>query len=391
MTSLQNAMLTQPPMALYVHFPWCVRKCPYCDFNSHAVSGELPVKAYIAALIRDLAFEADHLAHRPIQSVFFGGGTPSLFPPDAIARFLDAATRSVTFVDDAEITLEVNPGASEHGLFAGYRRSGVNRLSIGVQSFQDAHLQRLGRIHSSADADRAIRRAQDAGLSNLNIDVMYALPGQSVSQAEDDIAHACALAPSHISYYQLTLEPNTYFFVHPPKQLPDEDLAWEIQQRGQALLHRAGFQHYEVSAYRLGEQHCKHNLNYWQFGDYVGIGAGAHGKYTDMTDATIMRRWKQRQPQAYLQNAGTPQAIGGEETISVTRRPFEFMLNALRLCHGFPLSLFTQRTGLSQTAIARPLNAAVERGWLCIDTDQWVSPSPLGQRFTNDIITLFLP
>lgn len=391
MNALHHSGLITPPLSLYVHYPWCVRKCPYCDFNSHALKGKLPSKDYSHALIRDLASEVARIGQRPIQTVFFGGGTPSLFAPQLIARFLDEASAYVAFVDQAEITLEANPGTTEHGLFQGYRAAGINRLSIGVQSFHDEHLQQLGRIHTSSEAEQAIKNAQDAGLTNLNLDLMYALPGQRLDQAEEDVKRACSLAPSHISYYQLTLEPNTYFYVHKPKGLPDEDQAWDIQTRGQYLLANAGYQQYEVSAYAHERQRCDHNVNYWQFGDYIGIGAGAHGKLTCVSDNRIVRRWKQRHPLAYLQHAGTAQAIGGEETIGVERRPFEFMLNALRLCHGFALDLMTQRTGISPSDIASPLKQALEYGWINMDERGWVSPTVLGQRFTNDMVALFLP
>lgn len=381
--------LIPPPLALYVHLPWCVRKCPYCDFNSHAASGTPPFEAYVDALIRDLEFDLPLVWGRSVHSVFFGGGTPSLFPPAAIDRFLQAAGARLRFAPAIEITLEANPGTAEHGRFEDYRAAGVNRISFGIQSFDDVLLQRLGRIHDSRQAERAVKLAQDAGLSNLNLDLMYALPGQTIAQAEADLERAFALQPAHISHYQLTLEPNTVFFARPPQGIPDEDTSWEIQERCQARLAEAGYVQYEVSAYARPGQQCAHNLNYWGYGDYLGLGAGAHGKLTLGNEQTILRRWKHKHPQHYLAHAGTAQAIGGDERIAPERRPFEFMLNALRLNGGFWLADFCARTGLDEADIAAPLDEAIARGWLVRNGD-WLAPSALGRRFTNDVITLFL-
>ena len=382
-------MLTTPPLSLYVHLPWCVRKCPYCDFNSHEARGALPFAAYVDALIADLEHDLPLAWGRTVQSVFFGGGTPSLFPAEAIDAFLQAASARLRFAPGLEVTLETNPGTAEHGRFEHYRAAGVNRISFGVQTFDDACLQRLGRIHDSAQADAAIRLAQDAGFDNFNVDLMYALPGQTLAMAEYDIARALALQPTHISHYQLTLEPNTVFAVRPPPGIPDEDASWDMQERCQSLLAEAGFAQYEVSAYAQPGRQCAHNLNYWHFGDYLGIGAGAHGKLTLGAGQSILRRWKVKHPTAYLAKAGTPAAIGGDEAIEPRRRPFDYMLNALRLVDGFALGEFEARTGLPRTAISPQLEQAVERGWLDIQAGR-VVPTDLGRRFTNDVIALFL-
>ena len=385
----QELPLTPPPLALYVHLPWCVRKCPYCDFNSHGVRGEVPYDDYIDALIRDLEHDLPLVWGRVVHSVFFGGGTPSLFSPERIDRFLQQASARLNFAPGAEITLETNPGTVEHGPFASYRAAGVNRLSFGVQSFDDGCLQRLGRIHSSGDAERAVKSAQDAGFDNLNLDLMYALPQQTLAMAEHDIERAIALSPTHLSHYQLTLEPNTLFAAKPPAGIPDDDTAWDMQERCQSLMADAGFAQYEVSAYARPDRQCAHNLNYWTFGDYLGIGAGAHGKLTLGAEQRILRRWKMKHPDAWLRSAGTSAAIGGDEDILPGRRPFDFMLNALRLNAGFSLELFERRTGLPATSIAAELRVATERGWLEV-RDAHVIPTELGRRFTNDVIGLFL-
>lgn len=387
--------LNLPPLSLYVHLPWCVRKCPYCDFNSHERRGELPFAAYVDALIADLDHDLPLAWGRTVHSVFFGGGTPSLFPPEAIDAFLQQASSRLRFAPEAEITLETNPGTAEHGRFEGYRAAGVNRLSFGIQSFDDGCLQRLGRIHDSREAEAAVKLARDAGFDNFNLDLMYALPGQTLAMAEEDVARAVALQPTHVSHYQLTLEPNTLFAARPPKQLPDEDAAWDMQERCQALLAEAGYAQYEISAYARPGRQCRHNLNYWEFGDYLGIGAGAHGKLTlpagmpGHAEPTILRRWKQKHPASYLAHAGNARAIGGEEHLVPARRPFDYMLNALRLNAGFALPAFEARTGLARATIAPQLEAAQARGWLARDGDR-VVPTELGLRFANDAIGLFL-
>lgn len=381
--------LIPPPLSLYVHLPWCVRKCPYCDFNSHAAKGELPFQAYVDALVRDLEHDLPLAWGRSVHSVFFGGGTPSLFPPQAIDRFLQAASARLRFTPGLEITLEANPGTAEHGRFDGYRAAGVNRVSFGIQSFDDGCLQRLGRIHDSAEAEAAVKLAQDAGFDNLNLDLMYALPGQDLAMAERDLERAFALQPAHISHYQLTLEPNTVFFARPPQGIPDDDDAWDIQEHCQDLLAQAGYGHYETSAYARPGRQCAHNLNYWRYGDYLGIGAGAHGKITLGAEQTIVRRWKHKHPATWMAAAGTAAAIGGEERIDPQRRPFEFMLNALRLHEGFDLDDFQARTGLPPEAVMPQLLQARQRQWLELQ-DRQVRPTTLGRRFANDVIALFL-
>jgi oxygen-independent coproporphyrinogen-3 oxidase len=382
-------MLTTPPLSLYVHLPWCVRKCPYCDFNSHEQRGALQFEAYVDALVADLDHDLPLAWGRTVQTVFFGGGTPSLFPPDAIDRFLQLASARLRFAPNAEITLETNPGTVEHGPFAGYRAAGVNRLSFGVQTFDDGCLQRLGRIHSRGDALHAVAAARDAGFDNFNLDLMYALPGQTLAMAEHDVERAIALQPTHVSHYQLTLEPNTVFAARPPAGIPDEDLGWDMQEACLARLAAAGYAQYEVSAHALPGRQCAHNLNYWRFGDYLGIGAGAHAKLTLGAQQQVLRRWKVKHPTEYLLKAGTPAAIGGDEVLSAERLPFDFMLNVLRLNDGVPLAMFEARTGLPREAIAGKLAIARERGWLQAD-DEWLRPTELGRRFTNDVIGLFL-
>jgi putative oxygen-independent coproporphyrinogen III oxidase len=383
-------MLTTPPLSLYVHLPWCVRKCPYCDFNSHEGRGALPFAAYVDALIADLDHDLPLVWGRTVQTVFFGGGTPSLFPPEAIDAFLQAASARLRFAPGLEITLETNPGTAEHGRFEHYRAAGVNRISFGIQSFDDGCLQRLGRIHDSAEAEAAVKLAQDAGFDNFNLDLMYALPGQSLAMAEYDVERAIALQPSHISHYQLTLEPNTVFTARPPAGIPDDDASWDMQERCQARLAEAGYAQYEVSAYARPDRQCAHNLNYWHFGDYLGIGAGAHGKLTLGSEQSILRRWKIKHPTDYLLKAGSVAAIGGDEIIEPLRRPFDYMLNALRLVDGFSLAAFEARTGLPRAAIANELALARQHGWIEVVGDRIV-PTELGRRFTNDVIALFLP
>ena len=392
-------MLSLPPLALYVHLPWCVRKCPYCDFNSHEAKGAPPFDAYIDALIADLDHDLPLVWGRTVQTVFFGGGTPSLFPPTAVDRFLQAASARLRFAPGCEITLETNPGTAEHGRFEDYRRAGVNRLSFGIQSFDDGCLQRLGRIHDSDQAEAAVKLAQDAGFDNINLDLMYALPGQTLAMAEYDLQRAFALQPAHISHYQLTLEPNTVFAARPPAGIPDDDAAWDIQEHCQALLADAGYAQYEISAYARPGRQCAHNLNYWRFGDYLGIGAGAHGKISlpaadagrtaEEAQDRVLRRWKLKHPAAYLLQAGTAAAIGADTIIPAEQRPFEFMLNVLRLREGFALGHFEARTGLPRTVIDVPLSRAIDAGWLSREGARIV-PTESGLRFANDVVSLFL-
>ena len=378
-----------PPLSLYIHIPWCVRKCPYCDFNSHNAPQSLPQEEYVAALLRDLDQDLPLAQGRKLQTIFFGGGTPSLFAPDNIARILDGVGARLDFAPGIEITLETNPGTVEHGPFADYRRAGVNRISFGVQSFDDAALKRIGRIHDAAQADRAVKQAQDAGIGNLNLDLMYALPQQTLAGALDDVEKALLLQTPHLSHYQLTLEPNTQFAANPPV-LPDEDSAWDMQEACQARLAQAGMAQYEVSAYAHPGAECAHNLNYWRFGDYLGIGAGAHAKLTDAATGTIRRRWKLRAPRGYLEHAGTARGIGGDDAIVPEQLPFEFMLNTLRLNAGFPLADFAARTGIALADIEPALDQAIARGWIQVEREQ-ILASELGRRFLNDVIASFLP
>ncbi|HEX5124014.1 MAG TPA: radical SAM family heme chaperone HemW [Rhodanobacteraceae bacterium] len=381
-----------PPLSLYVHIPWCVKKCPYCDFNSHAREGVMPVDAYVAAVLADLDRDVERfgeaLGGREIISVFFGGGTPSLFAPDEIARLVDGAAKRLAFRVGAEITMETNPGTVEHGRFDEYLRAGVTRISFGVQSFDDDKLRRLGRIHSAGEADRAIKTAQDAGFDNINLDLMYALPEQTLDGALADVERAIAFAPTHVSHYQLTLEPNTLFAAKPPP-LPDVDAAWDMQEACQRKLADAGYAQYEVSAYARDGKRCAHNINYWSFGDYLGIGAGAHGKITE-ADGSVVRTAKVKLPRSYLERAARNDALGTFDTVATEQLPFEFMLNALRLNDGVSIDAFERGTGLSRSDIAKPLAEARERGWLEADTNA-LRPTESGRRFLNDLIALFLP
>jgi oxygen-independent coproporphyrinogen-3 oxidase len=382
-------VLIPPPLSLYIHIPWCVRKCPYCDFNSHEHKGGLPIREYVAALTADLEQDLPMVWGRGVHSVFFGGGTPSLFPPAAIAEILDACSARLRFAPNTEVTMECNPGTAEHGRFEEYLTAGVNRVSFGIQSFDDGCLQRLGRIHDSREAEAAVKLAQDAGVSNINLDLMYALPGQSLAMALHDVERAIALQPQHLSHYQLTLEPNTVFAARPPEGIPAEDDSWDMQERCIAAMSAAGYAQYEVSAYAQAGRQCAHNLNYWRFGDYLGIGAGAHGKLTLGATEEIRRRWKPKNPRDFLANAGTPAGIGGDDPIAPAQRPFDYMLNALRLVEGFALADFEVRTGLPRAVIADRLTVAQQRGWLDVGQAR-VVPTELGKRFTNDVIALFL-
>ena len=375
-----------PPLSLYIHLPWCVRKCPYCDFNSHAADGAIPEGEYIEALLRDLELDLPRVRGRTVRSVFLGGGTPSLFSPAAIARLLASVRERIEPAAGAEITLEANPGTVDVEHFKGFRVAGVNRLSIGVQSFADEKLKALGRIHDRDEALRAAQAARAAGFENFNLDLMFGLPGQTVEQALADVRTAIELGPTHISAYQLTVEPNTLFHARPPK-LPDDDTIWEMQQTIQDLLAENGFKQYEVSAYARPGFECRHNLNYWTFGDYLGIGAGAHGKITESEG--IARLWKVKNPKDYLAKAGTTGALGGEQRLTPRDVTAEFMLNALRLKDGFSLRLFPERTGQPLGAIRTTLADARTRGLLEPD-DALVRPTELGYRFLNDLAALFL-
>jgi putative oxygen-independent coproporphyrinogen III oxidase len=382
---MHSSLLQTPPLSLYVHMPWCVRKCPYCDFNSYTLRETLPEAQYVASLDRDLQAQAEDVRGRPIVSIFFGGGTPSLFPPEAIGRVLEAARRHLDVAPDCEITLEANPGTVERGRFGGYREAGVNRVSLGAQSFDAGQLETLGRIHSPAETTRAAEELHAAGLSNFNLDLMYALPGQDAAGAARDVEHALALAPAHLSHYQLTLEPGTQFAAKPP-ELPEDDVAADMLAACHDLLAKAGFAQYEVSAYAAPGRQCRHNLNYWSFGDYLGIGAGAHGKITFAARGEIVRTAQQREPRRY--QAGAPAMT--RTPVQARDLPFEFMMNALRLADGFEPRLFSERTGLDWNAMRPKLERLVGRGLLASDASM-CKPTPLGLRFLNEMLVSLLP
>lgn len=381
-----------PPLAVYVHLPWCLAKCPYCDFNSHVAPPELPQSQYVDWLLGDLEFDLPLVRDRPVQSVFFGGGTPSLFAPASIARVLSGLRARAPVASDVEVTLEANPGALEHGRFAEYRDAGVTRISLGVQSFDDAQLKRLGRIHGREHVLHAVEELKAAGFDNFNLDLMYGLPEQTVAQALDDLARAISLNPAHLSHYQLTLEPGTVFY-HRPPPLPEEETLWDMQVACQSLLEQAGYRQYEVSAYARAGRQCLHNLNYWEFGDYVGLGAGAHGKLTECSSERIVRVWRtvrRKQPREYLAAESAEARLSERRSVEGRDLPFEFALNALRLRSGFELKLFEARTGLPAAALHRSLMAAREKGLLeMLPGDRW-RPTELGERFLNDVQALFL-
>ena len=382
-----------PPLSLYIHLPWCVRKCPYCDFNSYTAGNAAPRARYLEALLADLKTEAACATGRPLISIFLGGGTPSLFPPEEIAQLLSAVRDEFELSDGIEITMEANPGTVECGDPAGYKDAGVNRLSIGAQSFSAESLLTLGRIHVVDDIVRAARDARDSGLANFNLDLMYGLPGQDIDAALYDIRQAAALQPAHISWYQLTLEPNTVFHARPPAGLPDNDFSAEIQQHGQALLAELGYDQYEVSAYARDDQRCRHNLNYWSFGDYLAVGAGAHAKLS--TEEAVRRYSKAANPMQYMnEQLRQPQASSN----SVSAKPlsneelvFEFMLNASRLTGGFDESVFAARTGLAPAVLRERLQQPERDGLIHELSPGYWQPTTFGQRFLNDLQAAFLP
>jgi oxygen-independent coproporphyrinogen-3 oxidase len=378
-------MARLPPLALYVHLPWCVAKCPYCDFNSHELRADLPERAYIDALLEDFEQELPHAAGRPLASIYLGGGTPSLFSAPAVERLLNGIAARLPVAADAEITLEANPGTVERDDFAAYREAGINRVSLGVQSFDDGALRRLGRIHRADEAHEAIASLRRAGIENFNIDLMYGLPEQTPAGARRDVRIALAAAPAHVSHYQLTLEPNTRFAAHPPR-LPDEDSSWRMQEEAGELLAGAGFEHYELSGWSRPGRASRHNLNYWRFGDYLGIGAGAHGKVTESPRGPVRRRVRTRHPRRYL--AGP--RVCEDLRVAPQDVVFEFFLNALRLRAGFSKALFEARTGQTWSQAAAGLAEARNRG-LLEETGGMIRPSPLGWRFVNDLQALFLP
>jgi oxygen-independent coproporphyrinogen-3 oxidase len=380
-----------PPLSLYIHFPWCVAKCPYCDFNSHALREALPEARYIDALLADAAVQAPRVAGRPIVSVFLGGGTPSLFAPAAVGRLLDALRAVLTFAPDVEVTLEANPATVERGRFAEYAAAGINRVSLGAQSFDRETLRALGRIHQPEDVFRAAEELHAANLTNFNLDLMFALPKQGVAGALADVATALSLQPAHLSHYQLTLEPGTLFAAQPPP-LPDEDLAWDMQGACHAVLAARGFEQYEVSAFAQRGRQCRHNLNYWRFGDYLGIGAGAHGKLTRHAGTFLIERSTHlREPRRYFASAA-----GGPEwrSIPAADLPFEFAMNQLRLNEGFDTGAFSARTGLSAQRISAPLATLERRGLLARQPaavgNVW-QVTGRGRELLNDVIQCFLP
>jgi oxygen-independent coproporphyrinogen-3 oxidase len=374
------------PLSLYIHIPWCVRKCPYCDFNSHQPKNAIDEAEYVRALLRDLDADKALAGQRELHSIFFGGGTPSLFSAHSIGDILSSVNQRYAFSDDIEITLEANPGTFEQEKFNGFRSAGINRLSIGIQSFDPAALKRLGRIHDGDEARSAIDTAKRAGFDNINLDLMFALPEQTLAEAIDDIRSACAYDVSHISYYQLTLEPNTLFYKQPPT-LPESELIWNMQETCQQLLAENSYVQYEVSAYSQ-QRPCAHNLNYWRFGDYLGIGAGAHGKLGEPERQRIQRRWKRRQPQDYISHALEANALSGESTLSHDELVFEFLMNALRLPDGVETELFTQRTGLSR-AILNAACAHIDKDLLLID-DARIKTTAMGFRFLNSVLEKLL-
>ena len=377
-----------PPLSLYIHLPWCVRKCPYCDFNSHKAGDAAPKERYIKALLSDLAGESGRADLRSIETVFMGGGTPSLFTPSEIQDLLKGVRALFPLAENAEVTMEANPGTVECGSPAGYREAGVNRLSIGAQSFDDELLSKLGRIHSSADITRAVREAQDGGFDNINIDLMHGLPEQTVETALADLRSAIDLEPAHISWYQLTLEPNTVFYARPPANLPDDDLAFEIQDSGQALLAEHGYEQYEVSAYARNGQRCQHNLNYWLFGDYLAAGAGAHGKLTSATG--VHRYQKPANPLQYMIAQEAPATSVDLKDLSRADLMLEFMLNALRLNEGFAEDDFVVRTGLSMEELEQATAEVRRKGLLERNTGGNWRPTDLGARFLNDLQSEFI-
>lgn len=373
-----------PPLSLYIHIPWCIRKCPYCDFNSHVADQKIPESDYVTALLQDLDQQLSAIEQRKLVSIFFGGGTPSLFSPAAIAKILNYAEQKIGFAPTIEITLEANPGAAEQQQFSGYRAAGVNRLSIGVQSFDSQHLQHLGRVHSATEAISAITAAQLAGFENYNIDLMHGLPDQTPANALVDLQQAINLSAKHISWYQLTIEPNTQFYKSPPT-LPQDDQLADIQDHGEQLLSDHGFHNYEVSAYSRPGLAARHNINYWQFGDYLGIGAGAHSKLTSAA-GEISRHWQTRLPQDYL-NAEKP-FTAGSRRLNAAELPLEFAMNALRLSEGFSPSLFSAHTGLPFQIIEPVVKQLIDRG-LLEQTSLNIRPTHQGRRFLNDMLAVF--
>ena len=381
-------MLVNPPLSLYIHIPWCVQKCPYCDFNSHALKNEVPEQEYIEQLIIDLDCDIERfdLLSRPLHSIFIGGGTPSLFSPSAIERLLQQVLQRFEHKSDIEITLEANPGTVEADKFIGFFNGGVSRLSIGIQSFESDKLIKLGRIHDSNQAKNAVVLAQNCGVKSFNLDLMHGLPQQNIDNALDDLATAINLNPTHISWYQLTIEPNTPFHSKPPK-LPEDEVLWKIQDKGIELLAQAGYQQYEISAFSKPEFQCQHNLNYWQFGDYLGIGCGAHGKITDAKNKSIFRTVKVKHPKGYLDNER--EHLDHLITVQGDELPFEYMMNRLRLYSSFTLTDYQQATGLAVESVLPTLELAKKKQLMEQKNDTW-QVSPHGHRYLNDLLEMFL-
>ncbi|MCL6396856.1 radical SAM family heme chaperone HemW [Pectobacterium carotovorum subsp. carotovorum] len=376
-------MLKLPPLSLYIHIPWCVQKCPYCDFNSHALKGDVPHQEYVDHLLADLDADLPLASGRELHSIFIGGGTPSLLSAEAMQALLDGVRARIPLTPDAEITMEANPGTVEADRFSGYQRAGINRISIGVQSFDPQKLTRLGRIHGPDEARRAAHLATGLGLRSFNLDLMHGLPDQSLDEALDDLRQAIALNPPHLSWYQLTIEPNTLFSSRPPT-LPDDDALWDIYEQGHALLSAAGYQQYETSAYAKPGYQCQHNLNYWRFGDYLGIGCGAHGKLT-FSDGRILRTVKVRHPRGYMQ--GT--YLDKQHDVANDDRPFEFFMNRFRLLEAAPREDFTAYTGLEEHSIRPQLDQALAQGYLTETSTYW-QITEHGKLFLNSLLELFL-
>lgn len=393
-----SGLVAPPPLSLYIHVPWCVRKCPYCDFNSHEPRGgigAIPEDAYVDALIADLEAALPLVWGRPVGTIFIGGGTPSLLSGAALERLLGAVRARLPLTPGAEITLEANPGTAEAGKFAAFAAAGVTRLSLGIQSFNPRHLKALGRIHDDNEARAAIELAA-RHFERFNLDLMYGLPGQSLDEAQADLETALSFAPPHLSAYHLTLEPNTAFGHTPPPDLPDDEVAADMQEAVEARLAAAGFEHYETSAFAKPGYRCQHNLNYWTFGDYLGIGAGAHGKLSSHEGIRRQMRWKS--PRDYLAKAPLGEAVQSDDWVAAEELPFEFLMNALRLNDGFDARLFQERTGLPLLTIARQLEAAQADGLLVRDFRpagegqvEWIAPTPRGRRFLNTLLQRFLP
>jgi oxygen-independent coproporphyrinogen-3 oxidase len=385
-------MSVLPPLSLYIHVPWCVRKCPYCDFNSHESQGDIPEADYITALIEDLKQDLHWVQGREIQSIFFGGGTPSLLSAKAYDTLFDGLTRHLSFSDNIEITLEANPGTFEAEKFNGYRRAGINRLSMGIQSFDPEQLKKLGRIHDKEQALRAIDMARDAGFDNFNLDLMHGLPDQTPEQALLDLDTALAFHPPHLSWYQLTIEPNTDFYKRPPV-LPEDDILWDIQEQGQARLAEAGLKQYEISAYARPGRQARHNINYWRFGDYLGIGAGAHGKITiaGPEGHRVLRSQKARLPKRYLDE--TRQFLSATDVIASDDIAFECMMNALRLHSGISITDFEQRTGVTLDSLSKPMQKAESLGLIeraQVNNQDYIRASERGKQYLNELLSLFL-